>query len=203
MPNVKVDCPYCQEKPFESRLGSHLLGKHYRQLLPDDIKELLTARLNKLDAGDTSYLTRRLNTFRIKDYSLQICLVCKKSYGKEKGNDHYKNHPTCADGAKEALRLFLNPPVKKVRIKKEVETVDTKEVETLKKQILKLEKEIKRADETSGYIMDENDKHIKLVQKLFGSENIEYIEDFIAEKEGDGKFKSYKDLLAEQNLKGE
>jgi 5'-deoxynucleotidase YfbR-like HD superfamily hydrolase len=130
-------------------------------------------------------------------------LVCKKSYGKEKGNDHYKNHPTCADGAKEALRLFLNPPVKKVRIKKEVETVDTKEVETLKKQILKLEKEIKRADDNCASVLDDSEKYLKYLQKLFGSDNEQYIMDYIDDLESLDRFKSYKDLLEEKNFKGE
>lgn len=204
MPNPKMDCPLCQEKPFESRFGSHLLSRHYRQILSESVKDVLTARLDKLDAGDTSSFTKQLCSFRIKDASLKICLVCKKSYSNEKGKDHYKNHLSCAEGAKESLRLFLNPPTKKVRVKKDkVTKVDTKEIESLKKQNLKLEKEIKLLNSSNDDLIDENDKYLKYLQKLYGSDNIDYIIDCIDDLENSDKFKSYKDLLDEQNFKDE
>ena len=47
------------------------------------------------------------------------------------------------------------------------------------------------------------DKYLKYLQKLYGSDNTDYIIDCIDDLENSDKFKSYKDLLDEQNFKDE
>jgi len=197
MPNLKVDCLLCQEKPYESTLGNHLLRKHSKHLLSSEAqKEAMVCRLNRLDAGEISRFTQQLNVFRVKDTYYKICLVCKKLYCGDKGKDHYTKYPSCAEGAKEALRLFLNPPKKAVRVKK-VATTDSKELQSLQKQIESFEKKDEEKDNMLTEAQDMNDEYEMLILKLFGSDSMAYVKDFIDDLDSRGKFKSYKELWEE------
>ena len=175
------------------------MKKHPEKIAQKETKELLVVRLKMLDDGETSYNLKRLPRFKVDGNSCKICLVCKKMYMTDRGDNHYKEHTTCFEGEKEALRRFLNPRVKVTPVKKEA--TESKDVEELRKQVEKWEKKWNESDDALGVAMDEKealeDEYRDTLQELFGADGMEYIKKCIASSKKNGTFKTYIELEEE------
>ena len=117
MPSIKVSCPICPEKVYESGLGKHFLSKtHAAHLLKENqkLRPFLQALKTKC------YMTNGKNEpplFSItKTESYHICLSCKKCYKNEDSNigvkKHYEKSPKCKEDGIANLEAFLSPVVK-------------------------------------------------------------------------------------------
>lgn len=117
MPSIKVNCPICSEKVYESGLGKHFLSKtHAAHLLKENQK--LKGFLQALKTN--CYMTNGKNDpplFSVtKTDSYHICLSCKKCYKNDDNNNgvkkHYEKSPKCKEDGIAKLEAFIYPVVK-------------------------------------------------------------------------------------------
>ena len=117
MPSIKVTCPLCPEKVYDSSLGNHFLSKtHAAHLLKENQK--LKGFLQDLKAN-CLMLNGKNNPplFSVtKTDAYHICLSCKKCYKNEDTNtgamEHYKKSPKCKEEGVAKLEAFLFPVAK-------------------------------------------------------------------------------------------